>query len=633
MATLVGLSCLLACTIRLKRGNFPFVGLLSIFLSIQVLVCLCSSDYKNVPECNKPFECGIIQDLSYPFRQRGSPEYCGKPGFDLYCEDFTPMITFGPLSYQVLVFNTALTVAPVKGVENMICTLLLVNQSLDLRPFQPAWNTKNITLYYDCPKHENQSIGLSDNYYSCNINEINIGAYVMIPSAVYRLSAAAKDVLRSCSRNILIPAFASILQVLEHNPSRATLDVTLANGFALSWSEDDSPIALGSKSKIKLIRGLTVGVAIVIVVFFSICSIVQRVKGEPLSISNPVKLWQRKMNNNASVEEFITKFGSLAPKRYLYSDIKKMTNKFKDKLGQGGYGSVYKGKLLDGRFVAVKVLTESKGKGEEFVNEVATIGRTSHVNVVTLLGFCFDRSKRALIYEFMPNGSLDKFIYNQGSQDQSRRLEWKTLLEIALGIARGLEYLHQGCNTRILHFDIKPHNILLDDNFYPKISDFGLSKFCERKESIISMTGARGTAGYIAPELFFRNFGGVSHKSDVYSYGMMVLEMVGGRKNIDLGVSETSEIYFPSWIYKHIDEAMNTSIRGVKAEEEEEITRRLTVVSLWCIQTNPADRPSMTKVIEMLQGSLQSLVIPPRPFLSSPVQVRSPTTASTNINE
>ncbi|XVF71595.1 hypothetical protein PTKIN_Ptkin12aG0051100 [Pterospermum kingtungense] len=309
-------------------------------------------------------------------------------------------------------------------------------------------------------------------------------------------------------------------------------------------------------------------------------------------------------------------FGSLAPKRYFYSDIKKMTNKFKDKLGQGGYGSVYKGKLADSQLVAVKVLSESKGHGEDFMNEVASIGRTSHVNIVTLLGFC----------EFMSHGSLDKYIYSEGSEGRSCQLEWKTLYDIALSIARGLEYLHQGCNTRILHFDIKPHNILLDENICPKISDFGLSKLCERKESIISMTGARGTAGYIPPEVFCRNFGGVSHKSDVYSYGMMLLEMDGGRKNIDAEVSKTCEIYFPSWIYKHLDQGMNLSVDGVIAEEEEEITRKLIVVSLWCIQTNPIDRPSMTKVLGMLQGSLQSLVIPPRPFLSSPV--RSPGTSS-----
>ncbi|KAL1059549.1 hypothetical protein V6Z11_1Z030100, partial [Gossypium hirsutum] len=292
--------------------------------------------------------------------------------------------------------------------------------------------------------------------------------------------------------------------------------------------------------------------------------------------------------------------------------------------GQGGFGSVYKGKLPDCRLVAVKVLSESKENGEDFMNEVASISRTSHVNIVSLLGYCFEKSKRALIYEFMPHGSLDGFIYDRGLHHRSCRLEWRTLYDIALGIARGLEYLHQGCNTRILHFDIKPHNILLDENFCPKISDFGLSKLCERKESIISMACARGTIGYIAPEVFCRNFGGVSYKSDVYSYGMMVLEMVGGRKNIDVGASQTSEVYFPSWIYKHLDQSMNLNLNGVIAEEEEEITRKLIIVSLWCIQSDPFDRPSMTKVIEMLQANVQSLIIPPRPFVSSPV--RSPKT-------
>jgi serine/threonine protein kinase len=133
------------------------------------------------------------------------------------------------------------------------------------------------------------------------------------------------------------------------------------------------------------------------------------------------------------------------------------------------------------------------------------------------------------------------------------QLEWETTYKIALGIAHGLDYLHKGCNTQIFHFDIKPHNILLDENFCPKISDFGLAKICAKEESMISMLGARGIIGYVAPELVCRNFGRVSHKSDVYSYGMMVSKMVGGRKNIDIGVDHTSKLYFPHWIYKRLE--------------------------------------------------------------------------------
>lgn len=326
-------------------------------------------------------------------------------------------------------------------------------------------------------------------------------------------------------------------------------------------------------------------------------------------------------NSTASclnIETFLRNYGSLSPKRYGYADIKKMTNSFKYKLGQGGYGSVYKGKLLDGRNVAVKVLNDSKGNGEEFINEVASISRTSHVNIVALLGFCFEGRRRALIYEFVSNGSLEKFIYRNSSSIENHKLTWETLFQIAVGIARGLEYLHLGCSTRILHFDIKPHNILLDEVFCPKISDFGLAKICNRKESIISMTGARGTVGYIAPEVFCRNIGEVSYKSDVYSYGMMIFEMTGGRKNVDVGDNGSSDVYFPHWIYKRLEEDEELGLQGIENEEDKEYARKMIIVSLWCIQTNPSSRPTMSRVVEMLEGSLDSLQIPLKPFLSSP---------------
>ncbi|GKD92247.1 leaf rust 10 disease-resistance locus receptor-like protein kinase-like 2.5 protein, partial [Tanacetum coccineum] len=265
--------------------------------------------------------------------------------------------------------------------------------------------------------------------------------------------------------------------------------------------------------------------------------------------------------------------------------------------------------------VAVKLLSEATENREDFINEVASIGRTSHVNIVALLGFCIEGKKRALLYEFMPNGSLDKFL-----QDDVTHLDWNTLFFIAKGIARGLEYLHRDCNTRIVHFDIKPHNILLDKEFVPKISDFGLAKLCKTKESIVSVTGARGTAGYMAPEVFFKNLGGSSHKSDVYSYGMMVLEMTGARKNNKVRKASTSDEYFPDWVYKQIEAGGNLGDYGVKTEVDEEIARKMMMVSLWCVQSDPSDRPSITKVMEMLEGSFESLDVPPKRFWSSPTR-------------
>ncbi|KAM0049886.1 putative glycerophosphodiester phosphodiesterase, protein kinase RLK-Pelle-LRK10L-2 family [Helianthus debilis subsp. tardiflorus] len=226
----------------------------------------------------------------------------------------------------------------------------------------------------------------------------------------------------------------------------------------------------------------------------------------------------------------------------------------------------------------------------------------------------------------MPNGSLEKFIYSNVHIGTNEHIGVEKMYEIALGIAYGLDYLHRGCDTRILHLDIKPHNILLDEDFCPKIADFGLAKLYSRKESIVSIFEARGTIGYIAPEVYNNNFGGVSHKTDVYSYGMLLLEMaVGGRKNVDAGVGSgrTSEIYFPDWIYNrlHKNEFL---LDSVATREENDYARKMTIAGLWCIQPAPNQRPSINEVIEMLEGSMDTMEVPPKPFFSSPP--RSPAT-------
>ncbi|CAL4955059.1 unnamed protein product [Urochloa decumbens] len=325
------------------------------------------------------------------------------------------------------------------------------------------------------------------------------------------------------------------------------------------------------------------------------------------------ELLPSKSKDKPRIESFLQKNRNLYPKRYTYADLKRMTRSFSVKLGQGGFGAVYRGNLSNGCQIAVKMLKGTKGDGEEFMNEVASISRTSHVNIVTLLGYCLQGSKRALIYEYMPNGSLEKYAFNSNMNNENM-LSWEKLFDIAIGIARGLEYLHRGCSTRIVHFDIKPHNVLLDQDFYPKISDFGLAKLCMNKESAISITGARGTIGYIAPEVYSKLFGTASSKSDVYSYGMMVLEMVGARdKNINAD-TESSSQYFPRWIYEHVDEycISASEISG----ETTELVRKMIVVGLWCIQVIPTDRPTMTRVVEMLEGSTSNLELPPKVLLS-----------------
>ncbi|XP_042023074.1 rust resistance kinase Lr10-like [Salvia splendens] len=210
-----------------------------------------------------------------------------------------------------------------------------------------------------------------------------------------------------------------------------------------------------------------------------------------------------------------------------------MTKNFEDKLGQGSFGSVYKGKLRSGHLVAVKLLGKSGAYGQDFINEITTIG-----------------SKHALIFDFMPNGSLDKHIFNR---EKTSPMDWEMKFKIAVGVARGIKYLHHGCDFRILHFDIKPHNILLDDNFVPKISDFGLAKLCATNKEAVTLTAARGTIWYVAPELINRSIGRVSYKADVYSFRMLLMEMVSLNKHLTRNNDESSK-YFPNWIYDHLSQ-------------------------------------------------------------------------------
>ncbi|KAF7847309.1 hypothetical protein BT93_L3100 [Corymbia citriodora subsp. variegata] len=314
------------------------------------------------------------------------------------------------------------------------------------------------------------------------------------------------------------------------------------------------------------------------------------------------------------IESFLHDYEALKPTRYSYNDIKRITNDFEVKLGQGAYGTVYKGKLSNEIFVAVKMLDNSFGNGEEFINEVSTMGRIHHVNVVRMVGFCADGFRRALVYEFLPNESLEKFIF-QGDDNPDPFLSWDRLHDIALGVAKGIEYLHQGCDQKILHFDIKPHNILLDDHFIPKIADFGLAKLCSKEQSAVSMTAARGTMGYIAPEVFSRNFGSVSSKSDVYSFGMLLLEMVGGRKNVDVNAKNMSQMYFPQWVYNHLNKGEELEIR-IREDGDHKIAKKLAIIGLWCIHWYPADRPPVKAVVQMLEGE-ECPIMPKNPFVSS----------------
>ncbi|KAI9387090.1 hypothetical protein POPTR_010G120950v4 [Populus trichocarpa] len=627
----------------------PFSPIINLFIVTFFLLAKkasCTDPY--FVACN-PKNCSDGQSISFPFHIQGmQPDFCGYPGFTISCNDKgKPVFNLSNSEYiihEIYYQNQSLRVsnAAVFG-KSPSCTPQIQNISLDDGRFHRSSNSKGLFLLYncnstllsnnsellnykvDCPGRENETVWTlamleDDPLLGSTLDKC--GTRVLAPVDVYRGENVGAE--RMLERGFVLNWTASNCSICEDSGGKCGFDNAAYHFKCFCPVRPHSRRCYSEGKKLRLKLGLGLGLAVGIgVLIITICCVIIR----KYSSIHFLSCW-RKTRGSQSIEVFLRNYGTLAPERYSYSELKKMTKNFKEKLGQGGFGSVFKGNLLDGRLVAVKVLKKSKSNGEEFVNEVSSIGRTSHVNIVTLLGFCFEGPKRALIYEFMSNGSLDKHIYEENLSKAHPKLGWETLYQIAVGIARGLEYLHRGCNTRILHFDIKPHNILLDENFCPKISDFGLAKICPSKESIVSMLGARGTAGYIAPEVFCRNFGGVSHKSDVYSYGMLVLEMIGGRKNFRVGVDNTSEIYFPHWIYRRLEIGEELQLRGAGNEVEEQNARKMILASLWCIQTDPSNRPPMSRVVDMLQGSLESLPIPPKPYLSSPP--RSPHGSNSN---
>ncbi|KAK4265178.1 hypothetical protein QN277_026264 [Acacia crassicarpa] len=295
---------------------------------------------------------------------------------------------------------------------------------------------------------------------------------------------------------------------------------------------------------------------------------------------------------------------------FSYNELKKATNGFKQEVGKGSFGSVYKGTLLKGRrLIAVKRLHRLIEEGErEFQAEMQAIGKTHHKNLVRLLGYCAEGSKRLLVYEFMSNGSLEKFIFG----DSTVRPDWDQRRKIALDIARGLLYLHEQCRAPIIHCDIKPSNIVMDEFFTAKISDFGLAKLL-MPDQTRTFTQVRGTRGYLAPE--WNKNTPITVKADVYSYGVMLLEIVFCRRSLVVNISNPEQIVLSNWVYKcFVRRELNKLVLG----EDVDLTmlENLVKVGIWCIQDEPFLRPSMKSVVLMLEG-VTEVAIPPCPSTNS----------------
>ncbi|KAK1408772.1 hypothetical protein QVD17_40811 [Tagetes erecta] len=354
-------------------------------------------------------------------------------------------------------------------------------------------------------------------------------------------------------------------------------------------------------------KARTVTIIIIIVIVTVIIIIV--------SIVIFVKLMRRRDKKEMSltnVESETMEVKNIESLKYNFSIVRAATNCFceNNKLGQGGFGVVYKGKLGDGREIAVKRLSKDSRQGDiEFKNEVLLVAKLQHRNLVKLYGFSLEGSERLLIYEFLQNGSLDKFIF-----DPTKRLllNWQKRFTIIKGIAKGLLYLHEDSRLKIIHRDLKASNILLDTEMNPKIADFGIVRLFNHEETQGNTGRIVGTYGYMAPE--YARHGHFSAKSDVYSFGVLVLEIVTGQKNQRFHNAEITE-HLLSFAWNSWQNGTTDLIDpALKAESNSlnEIMRSVHI-GLLCVQENVRDRPTMSSVVNMFNSPSLSLLVPSEP--------------------
>ncbi|KAJ0669735.1 putative protein kinase RLK-Pelle-SD-2b family [Helianthus annuus] len=307
----------------------------------------------------------------------------------------------------------------------------------------------------------------------------------------------------------------------------------------------------------------------------------------------------RKLRSDAQMEEEYIDAVPGLPTRFTYEELKTATENFCKKLGQGGFGSVFEGTLEDDSKIAVKRLDGLGQVNKSFLAEVESIGSIHHVNLVRLRGFCAWRSQRFLVYDFMSSGSLDRWIYH-GNREHI--LEWRCRKKIILDIAKGLAYLHEECVQKIIHLDIKPQNILLDEDFNAKVSDFGLSKLIDRDQSHV-MTRMRGTPGYMAPEWLSSV---ITEKVDVYSFGIVLLEILCGRRIFDRSQPEESwhllGVFEQCWEQGTLLDIVDKYSEDMQTHGSEVV--EMMKVAAWCLQTNYTRRPSMSSVVNVLEGRM-----------------------------
>ncbi|RZR92882.1 hypothetical protein BHM03_00021257 [Ensete ventricosum] len=506
----------------------------------------------------------------------------------------------------------------------------------------PANSTINKTVAVEFDTFQNY-FDTSANHIGIDVNSVNSSAVVGWPSSIkdgreitarlsYNASTHNLSVFmtyaqdpESTGNSTGNSSLSYLIDLRDFLPYKVAVGFSAATGSGiethalLSWSFNSSllpkttpaappdpsaPLAAKKKSKMGLVVGVVIGAAVLMVVLGSLGLILwrrrrRRTTGRDAEDEEELE-FHRTMD-----DEFERERG---PKRFAYQVLADATRNFseEEKLGEGGFGSVYRGYLKDSKLeVAIKRISRGSKQGrKEYVSEVKIISRLRHRNLVQLVGWCHDRGEFSLVYEFMPNGSLDSYLYST-----TRLLEWPARYSVALGLASALLYLHEEWEQCVVHRDVKPSNVMLDSAFNAKLGDFGLARLVDHERGS-QTTVLAGTMGYLAPECV--TTGKASKESDVYSFGVLALEIACGRRPVQL-MEQASKVRLVEWVWelygrRRLLEAADEKLGGVFDEKQMEC---LMVVGLWCAHPDYNRRPSIKQAINVLNLEAPLPELPP----------------------
>ncbi|KAL1328541.1 hypothetical protein AAHE18_13G380300 [Arachis hypogaea] len=387
---------------------------------------------------------------------------------------------------------------------------------------------------------------------------------------------------------------------IQNNSFSGEIPARLISGKFVFNYDGNIGLHRGSKKHFKLILGISIGVLAILLLLFigTLLLLLQRRKSRTRQKGVSAHKSTKPSNAYSLVRGNLTDEGTTC---YIaLSDLKEATDDFSKKIGKGSFGSVYYGRMKDGKEVAVKTMTDSSSHGNrQFVNEVALLSRIHHRNLVPLIGYCEEEYQHILVYEYMHNGTLRDHLHEPSKQ---KNLDWLTRLRIAEDAAKGLEYLHTGCNPSIIHRDVKTSNILLDINMRAKVSDFGLSRLAEEDLTHISSI-ARGTIGYLDPDRYYANQQ-LTEKSDVYSFGVVLLELISGRKPV-LPEDYGDDMNIVHWARPLIrkGDVMRMIDPCIAGNAKVESIWRVVEIAMQCVQQHGASRPRMQEVILAIQDA------------------------------